>query len=268
MNRALLVGINQYPSSPLRGCVNDVVDMANFLVTSCGFVEPDIRLLTDSRATTEGILDRLGWLLTGLRSGDRVLFHYSGHGAQMATRNPQGEIDGLDEVICPVDFDWSDEHAIRDKDFNRLFSTVPDGVEFVWISDSCHSGDLTRAIPPPRKIFARKTLIPPADLNWRIQTAGRLTRRALGMVRAGQGPNVALIAGCKDNQESADAEFNGKPNGALTYFLLGELKTPNGLSESLTQVVANVFEAVRAGGYSQEPQLEGSDAIKHRGFLQ
>ena len=63
-NRALLVGINAYPGQPLRGCVNDVSDMAKFLVEKCQFASDDIRLLVDARATTEGIYDRLGWLLT------------------------------------------------------------------------------------------------------------------------------------------------------------------------------------------------------------
>ena len=37
MNRALLVGINKYPSSPLNGCINDIQDMADFLVGKCKF---------------------------------------------------------------------------------------------------------------------------------------------------------------------------------------------------------------------------------------
>ncbi|HEY3116002.1 MAG TPA: caspase family protein, partial [Chloroflexota bacterium] len=75
MNRALLVGINAYPGAPLNGCVNDVTDMASFLVKPCGFAMGDIRLVTDSRATKTAIVDRLGWLLTGLQKGDRILFH-------------------------------------------------------------------------------------------------------------------------------------------------------------------------------------------------
>ena len=50
-----------------------------------------------------------------------------------ATRNPQGEVDGLDEAICPVNFSWSDldSTAIRDKDFFEIFKSIPAGVEFV-----------------------------------------------------------------------------------------------------------------------------------------
>src|SRR5712692_4457306 len=108
MNKALLVGINAYPGNELKGCINDVTDMRDLLQAKSGFGAADIRLLTDAQATTAEIGKGLDWLVAGVQPGDRILFHYSGHGAQMPTRNPSGEVDGLDEVICPVDFDWSD----------------------------------------------------------------------------------------------------------------------------------------------------------------
>ncbi len=265
MNRAFLVGINAYPTSPLAGCVNDVTDMGKFLVAKCGFAMADVRLLTDSRATKQAIVDRLGWLIAGARKGDRLLFHYSGHGAQMPTRSLSGEVDGLDEVICPVDFDWSDEHTIRDKDFNRLFATVPDGVEFVWISDSCHSGDLWRAFEP--RDVKRKTLIPPADINWRLQTALSKGISLGSLAKAAVGLSVALVSGCKSNQTSADAVFNGVPNGALTYYLLAELGSASGLALPLSEVVRGTAKALKKNGYEQEPQIEGSGQIRKRAFL-
>ncbi len=263
MNRAFLVGINTYPGAPLQGCVNDVVDMANYLVTQCGFKKQDIRLLTDHRATTANIIERLNWLVTGLKKGDRVLFHYSGHGAQMATRNPKQEIDGLDEVICPVDFDWTDAHAIRDKQFARIFKAVPDGVEFIWISDSCHSGDLTKEFSANR----RKAYPCPADFAWRNSAARELKKAPMGMAKAAKTFNAALISGCKSNQTSADAVFANRYNGALTYFLLHELSKPKGQTQPLTSLVKAINNSLKSHGYEQQPQLEGSTAIAKRGFM-
>src|SRR5258708_24167619 len=132
MNRALLVGINKYPGAGLDGCINDVEDMAQFLVKKHLLKEQEIRLLTDARATKSAIVERLHWLVKGGKRGDRLLFHYSGHGAKAPTRNPEGELDGKDEVICPVDFDWTDHHMIRDKEFDKLYSVVPAAAEVVW----------------------------------------------------------------------------------------------------------------------------------------
>jgi len=279
MNKALLVGINKYPGCPLAGCVNDVTDMADHLVRRCGFREQEIRLICDGRATTAAILERLPWLVSGVRAGDRIVFHYSGHGAQAPTRNIQGEVDGLDEVICPVDFEWTDAHMIRDKDFAGLFAGVAVGVEFVWISDSCHSGDLERNVPltacasrtapvasNPCRTVARR-MPAPGDIAWRIRTAeveeltgpGRFPKSAATL-------NVALLAACRSDQTAADAVFNGRPNGAFTRALLHALDGPLG-GKPLAAVMEGVAQALARGGYDQAPQIEGSEVIAGRPFL-
>lgn len=260
-DKALLVGINAYPGCPLNGCINDVTDMAQHLVSQCEFDQGSIRLLVDERATTQGILERLQWLIDGAKAGDRLFFHYSGHGAQVPTRNALGEVDNLDEVICPVDFDWSDSHMIRDKDFHRIFASVPEGVEFIWVSDSCHSGDLSRGF---QKSFS-KTMPMPADINWRMKTA-----KALGLTPRGMGTpetpiNVALISGCRSNQTSADAFINGRYNGACTYFLIQELNKNS--KATLAEVLLGLDASIGAAHYEQVPGVEGSAAIVNTAFL-
>lgn len=184
----------------------------------------------------------------------------------MSFRNPQGEVDRVHDAICPIDFDWSEAHAITDTDFNDLFDSVPQGVEFVWISDSCHSGHLITKEPPKMDI-RRKTIVPPADMEWRIQVAREKGIHSLGFTRASSKLNLALIAGCKSDQTSADASFNGRANGALTFYLLKELGTQVGLKEPLTKVIKDVQASLGKNGYDQVPQLEGSPVIEARGFL-
>ena len=268
MNRGLLVGINAYPGSPLEGCVNDVTDIAKFIVENCGFSKSDIRLLTDARATRDAIFERLGWLLNGLREGDRVLFYYSGHGVLMPSRNPQGDVDRVHDAICPVDFDWTKDHAITDTDFKGLFSSVPKGVEFVWISDSCHCGQLisSRGIMPPGTRI--KSFPIPADIEWRIQVAREKNIQPMGFIKATGDINVALITACKSEQTAADASFDDGSHGVLTYYLLKKLKDPGGLKEPLIKVVADFVDAlVVEARFEQVPQLVGSRVIKERAFL-
>jgi len=265
MNRALLVGINAYPGNELHGCVNDVTDMAEFLVSHCGFEESDIRLVVDARATTAAILDRLKWLMTGAKSGDRLVFHYSGHGAQFPVRDASGKVTRVDECICPVDFDWTEAHAIRDKQFQEMFGQVASGVDFGWVSDSCFSGDLARELlPPKRKI---KSMPMPADIAWRLRTADATGAKRQSFEHVIKNLSAVLISGCSSHETSADAEIDGRFNGALTYYLLQTLSAPNGLTQSLEQAIVRTRAALRTSGYTQHPQLEGSETLMRQPFL-
>ena len=267
---ALLVGINDYPGgNQLHGCINDIDDMAAYLKQHHGFADADIETVRDKHATTKNILDALDAFVAGLAPGDRALFHYSGHGAQMPTKS-DGEIDGLDEVICPVDFDFTDAHAIRDDDFNRIFSKVPKGVELVWISDSCHSGTLERLIVAPGGIRAKAREIPmPEHLRERVRAAARKKGKDWFLPKkltAASKLNVALISGCRSDQTSADAEIDGRFNGAATYFLLkGLRKEPEA---PLDQLVHDVDLALADAGYGQRPGTFGNHEIRQRAFLE
>jgi hypothetical protein len=265
MDRALLVGINKYPTSPLNGCVNDIADMAEFLHEKCGFPMDSIRLITDERATKAAIFQRMTWLLNGLRAGDRVVFHFSGHGVQVPTRNAQQEVDKLDEAICPYDFDWTEAHMIKDNEFNTIFSAIPKGVNFVWISDSCHSGDLWRDFTRPD--IRVKTMIPPVDINWRLQTALRKKVPVGTINKTSKRLNLVLISGCKDHQTSADALINKRYNGALTYYLLKNLRKASGMKISLTTLIRNVTADLRKNDYNQRPELQGNSKMKGDPFL-
>lgn len=266
MNRALLVGINAYPGNELRGCVNDVTDMADHLVKNCDFKVEDIRLLVDERATTAGIRERLDWLVGGLKPGDRVLFHYSGHGAQFPVRDAQGDVLRVDECICPVDFDWSIAHALRDKQFYEIFSSVPEDVEFIWVSDSCYSGDMARVMMPKGR--KAKMMPMPQDIAWRLRTAQTRRLKLPGFVHVMKDFHVALVSGCTATQTSADAAFgpedNLRYNGALTRYLLDRLAAADGSKQSLLKVVTDIRAKLRTEGFDQEPQIEGAgDLVKH-----
>lgn len=298
-NRALLVGINAYPNVPLQGCIHDISEMAQFLVGKCGFQKQDVVMLADERATTAGIMQALRSLVQGAQSGDRLLFHYSGHGAQMAF---PGTVEGreaicsrcvpsflgklipverdtvcshggsgadreatiLCEVICPVDFDWSPEHTISDRDFHHIFSTVPKGVEFVWVSDSCHSGGLEREMAPRR--LASKSMHPPVDIAWQHNHL-RGAAKLVPMAKTAALNNVVLIAGCKSDQTSADAYFDGQYSGALTHFLLQELVKEDGLKVSLVELLRRVRQDLLVNHFAQTPQIDGPADIEERAFL-
>lgn len=87
--RALLVGCN-YPGTKveLHGCANDVKRMKNTLITRFGFDEEDILVLLDTdrsgmQPTGANIRNCLAKMIAGIRPGDVMVFHYSGHGTQV-----------------------------------------------------------------------------------------------------------------------------------------------------------------------------------------
>ena len=260
-NRALLVGINAYPSSPLRGCMNDVNDIAGLLVQKCLFQQTEIRFLTEGQATASAIRDTLAsWLVQAASSGDRLLFHFSGHGSILP-----GHDGKVHNVICPADFDFTEDHALSDLDFEKIFAPLSEGVEFNWVSDSCHSGNLARRLAPG--YMAPRYLPPPPAIMAKIEAlrAREMTTRSLS--RAMDHLNGAFISGCQTEETSADAIFGDRYNGALTYYLLQELEAPAGLEQNLTSIIGNVGGALRSNGYSQHPQLHGSPEICAKPFL-
>jgi len=161
--RALLVGINDYPdpANRLEGCVNDVFLMSSVL-QECGFDAEDIRVVLDERATADGILERMHWLLDGVQAGDERVLFYSGHGAQIPAYGASDEVDHLDECLVPYDFDWTPQRAITDKQFLGLYSQLPYDSYFAAIFDCCHSGGMARE--GGRRV---RGITPPDDIRHR-----------------------------------------------------------------------------------------------------
>jgi uncharacterized caspase-like protein len=258
-NKALLVGINHYPnpSNHLRGCINDIVDMEYFIASKNKvYQKENIKTLTDSRATKKEILTALNWLLLGASAGDQLLFQYSGHGAQIPSQHPAIEKDGLDELICPFDFNGeaAAETAISDKEFARIFAKIPQGVHFVWISDSCHSEDLSR----------KHEFIETATNDTRFRRFNHGSQRKevpaiaqMASLSSAASPlQGALLSGCASHQLSADAYINNRFNGAFTHYLIKNLSL-YGQDASMQEIIKYVNIDLIDNDYDQNPQSEG-----------
>lgn len=272
---ALCIGINNYPGThmDLAGCVNDAKDWAAELTTR-GF---QVRTLLDAEATKAKMVDGFKTIIGGAASGDVVVITYSGHGTYVPDENGD-EIDGLDEALCPYDLQTSGA-ALIDDEIHALFSARKSGVRLVLISDSCHSGTVTRAAQPdPDAADAPRPRFMPMG-NWMPEA--RLPRAASGSpirsvpVGAATSPfekgmlkqaGDLLLAGCKEgpNNFSYDARINSRPNGAFTYYALKALKKlPS--DTTYAQLHAAVNPAyLPSASYPQSPQIVGSAAARNR----
>lgn len=184
MKKALLVGINAYAGSPLRGCLNDVEDWHHLLCDLGGFHPDNIRAVCDSRADTAGIRSRMEWLKEGITGkGDEVFFQYSGHGSQVRDRGPKDELaDHKDEILCPADLDWNTK-IITDDDIGEWLKGFPGGTKITVVLDCCHSGTGTREMRPPMEnphYKADRFLPPPIDIALRSEGLIKLKGVKLG----------------------------------------------------------------------------------------
>ncbi len=273
--KALLVGINDYApvgagGPDLRGCVNDVRDVANTL-SVLGIVSPSprmMRILTDARATRAAIITGIKWLIKGAKKGDVLIFHYSGHGSYVADVSGD-EVDGRDETICPHDF--ASAGMIKDDDLRLLLAGLPAGVNLDVIFDSCHSGSATRAAleaVPEEQVLVSRYIEPPIDWGFFVDAEPSLPVRGLLKSRAAEvkktavvepGLNHVLWAGCRDNQTSAETLIGGVYRGVFTYHFCKALRGA-GTGITRKRLDAQVSTNIRGAGYSQIPQLEGNKA--------
>lgn len=211
----------------LSACEFDAEDMAA-LARAQGI---KATVLLTKKATRAALLARIRAAAKALKSGDLFFLSYSGHGGQVPDVTGE-EGDKLDETWCLYDGQLIDDELYAE------LGRFAKGVRVLVLSDSCHSGTVTRATPPSPGAapLVRSRMMPPAVAmrTYRDHQAfyDRLQR---DVARAGDGkpadPDAALaqlalsprltalaaklkaavilVSGCQDNQSSLDGEHNG-----------------------------------------------------------
>ncbi len=272
---ALCIGVNNYPGThmDLRGCVNDAEDWARVLEAR-GFA---VTQLIDSKATKAAMSRAFRTIVGGAKKSDTVVITFSGHGTYVPDMNGD-EVDGLDEGLCPYDLQTGGA-ALLDDEIHEIFASRAVGVRLVLISDSCHSGTVTRAAAadPDADDVPRTRFMPMG--NW--LPAHQLPRSASGApvatAPAASGASAfskalsrrsgdLLLSGCQEgpNNFSYDARIKGRANGAFTYYALKALKTmPAGATYADWHAAINpVF--LPSASYPQSPRIVGSAAARQR----
>ncbi len=261
--KALLVGINDYKGIlDLRGCVNDVLDFHFTLRHLYNFQDEEIRVLTDSQATQKNILNTLEWLIENARSGDLLVFHFSGHGSQIRDENGDEYEDFLDEIICPYDMDWNSKF-ITDDILEQIFKTVPDGVILEVFLDCCHAGnglgemgviplpELTEELPRINRYLPPSgDIAPRSNDNQRKQSS----KGFLNGFKKRNRQNHILWAACAACQTACDTFINGRFHGAFSYFLNSHLRWNPLISRK--KLIKKIRNSLHKAGYCQVPQLE------------
>jgi hypothetical protein len=220
-------------SGPLAACEFDANDMAA-IAKSAGMAAS--KLLTKA-ATRKAVLAGIRKAAKALAKGDLFFLSYSGHGGQVADASGD-EPDKQDETWCLYDAQLIDDELYFE------LSKFAAGVRILVLSDSCHSGTVTRARPEPPPAGMRAKLMP-ADVGLRVYETHRAfydtlqadVARAAGKasiadpdavlatlsVQSGRVQSISkrlkaavvLIAACQDNQVALDGDHNGAFTGQL-----------------------------------------------------
>ncbi|MGC1390746.1 MAG: caspase family protein [Bacteroidales bacterium] len=261
--RALIIGIDIYlPGNVtqvnsgrtswinLDGCVNDAMSIKTLLASKYGFGEDHISLLTNEKATREGIINCIKRLTETSQKGDIVVIYYAGHGSQI--RNiASSEADQKDETIVPSDA-YLGAADIRDKEINELFYQLSEkGVILTAIFDSCHSGSISRGLADHEPKSRYLAPVPNARVNDPVIPHDLVSE------------NVLIISAAQDEETAKEQEDEqGNPHGAFTFALIQALMTlpPNAPA---IKIIESTRAIIKYNGKLQEPVFEGNDRRKN-----
>lgn len=227
---ALLIGINYTGTqNELYGCINDANAIKD-RISQNGFKKVSIITdLSSKKATKGNILSEFKNLLINAKQGDLLFLLYSGHGTYQRDRN-NDEKTGYDQCIVPCDL-----NIIVDDDLKTIIQTyLKPNVTLFALFDCCYSGSVL-------------------DLKYQYMDSldfDKYTENDKVLETKG---NVFMISGCTDYQTSADARFDNKANGALTWSLLESLKQQP--TCTWRELVKKMRDLLKTSKFDQIPQF-------------
>ena len=238
---ALLVGITHYSSAShdegVYGATNDAQSWAAVLHQR-GFT---CTLLLDSDASRANVLCHIRNLLGSAQTNDSVVITFAGHGSRLPDDGGD-EQDAYDECWCPHDL-----NPITDDEIRLLLRTRPLGVPCVVISDSCHSGTVTRARRAPVRYLDHRHLHP----------LPRHTRQPVDPTPM----DPLLVSACQDDQGAEELFAEDAWHGAFTYCARQALMAADGCTYREWHQL--ICRSLIRRGYNQTPNLFGPESLKN-----
>lgn len=244
---SLHIGVNRVDQShylglaDLKAAVNDAKDYLH--IAKNIFQYEKSAIFTDETATTHNVKSKLSEFATQLEADDILFLSYSGHGSLV--EDPHFKLKGdeaHDQTWCLFD------RQLLDDEIFEAFKKFKDGVRILVISDSCHSGTVTKNLPgnsqSPEAILAREEDSFAENLKIFLQKSGLRSREISPVLAArinarnadtyhalqekykrtrkqeGVGASVRLFAACQDNQITFDGDRNGRFTGVIKDLIL------------------------------------------------
>jgi pimeloyl-ACP methyl ester carboxylesterase len=266
---ALLVGIDNYPApvSPLKGCINDVIAIEEYLrsrVKTEGW-NLHAKTLKDEQATRQAIIDNFRQHLCQANSNDVALFYYSGHGSREPAPPEFWHLQPsrLNETLVCYESRLPGGWDLADKELAKLISEVAQkNPHMTLIFDCCHSGSGTRDPFQETAVreYATDERSRPLDSfifsPQEIQNLISSDKQTSGW-NLPRGQHI-LFASCQDLETAKEYRADGEHRGAFCYFLTQTLQQTQG-NLTYRDLFKRTNALVRSKIKQQSPQLEAID---------
>ena len=226
-NRALLIGIGEYPESSGWEKISAANDMKLLSSTLKGY---DITILQDEKATYSGIKNAFAQFTAKCTAGDTVIVHFSCHGQQMVQEreNIQEEQDRLDEALVTLDAQrklsstYKGENHLRDDEFglmiDRLRERITNKGLVIVLLDACHSDTAFRSAEDEEKHIIIRGARDIFGADDEGQYDPLKYKKPLVMIQESDKlSDVLYISACKAYQVNRETIQNGIGYGSLTY---------------------------------------------------
>lgn len=259
---ALLLGIDNYPTSPLDGCVHDSEIMEEYLRTIIPADQLVLQTLRNDKATKSNVIDGFLQHLAQAKQDDMVFLHYAGHGSREQADQMfwQIEPDRQNEVMVLYDSIQGNEFKpLADKELRWLISRLAaNNPNITLMLDCCHSGGGTRSSATSRytAVNGTKTRSVNDYVFAQSKYGGNLDqcKDSKGNFYIPNGRHI-LMAGARSNQTAKELRVGDQVHGIFTYSVLETLKNSGGnitYSDLMKRASVRVLNTVS----DQVPQLE------------
>ncbi|KAF8974725.1 caspase domain-containing protein [Flammula alnicola] len=263
----LIIGIDEYHSSPLNGAVYDAKEMEKYLKDDKNVPASQIRCLFNQDAKRSAIINAFQDIQNNpkIQKDDSIIIYYAGHGTKLGSR-PNDEI----QAIVPYDHSESEGrrvYAIPDLTIGWLLAGIAKakGDNITVIFDCCHSGSgTTRSFEQPspgaRYLPVNYSHLPRLDDDLRPKgvSAAKPAQPTLRAVVVAPGYEFTglrshvLVAACSKGEEAKESFDEPNWRGAFTTAFLDLLRRLDADNLTYAEIPRRIQRLEK-----QNPQIEG-----------
>ncbi|RFN45622.1 hypothetical protein FIE12Z_10124 [Fusarium flagelliforme] len=271
---AVLIGIDDYPDSPLKGCLRDIEDIAALLEqksesVNIHWLSAPPRSGSTSNASKD-VLPNVANVMKVLRevnnscqSGDGVYIHFSGHGARAAPDSPYSNTSTGDLALALYRAaDEEGEECLHGHQLAMMLNAmVQKGLVITLVLDCCFSAGfyrkphaLVRYRPSINLPLSKNTSKGNNDSGTANPGYRSISLRPSWLVDP---KGYAVLVACATHEETIETPRDGRIGGALSSFLYLTLMQV-GLNERMGDVFHHLQANFRKDDFKQRPILYGN----------